>query len=111
MMKFLAISTPDSVAEPTPEQYEAMGALVQEFMEKGILIDTGGLLPLSQGLALRCKGGKVSKLDGPFAESKEIAAGYAIMQGESFEDIIAACERFFELAGDGTCEIRPIMQG
>jgi hypothetical protein len=110
-MRFLSIYTPDKPTQPTAEEYEAMGQLVQEFMEKGILIDTGGLLPLSQGIALRCKDGKVSKIDGPFAESKEVVAGYAIMEGENIDDLIKACDRFFQLAGEGTCEIRPIMQG
>jgi hypothetical protein len=110
-MKFLAVFTPENPTPPTPEQMAAMGELVCEMMKSGRLLDTGGLEPLSNGIALRSKSGAVSKIDGPFAESKEVMAGYAILQGDSLEEVVKSCSRFFDLAGDGTSEIRPISEG
>lgn len=112
-MKFLMISTPAGDAAgkpPSPELQAGMQKLIEAETRSGVLVMTGGLLPPSMGGArLRSSGGKVTILDGPFAEAKEVVAGFAIIEVASRDEAIAASRRFFAVAGDGEGEIRPIM--
>ena len=113
LMKFLSIWTPDpktANAPPTPEFRKKMDKLVADAIKSGEVVLTGGLLPASQGGArVRSTGGKITVVDGPFTESKELIAGFAILQANSKEDAIASAKRFVTLAGDGESEIRQIM--
>jgi hypothetical protein len=113
-MKFLAIYTPDrknAGGPPSPAHMAAMSKLVEEQTKAGVLVATGGLLPISLGGArIRSSGGKIAVVDGPFTESKELAAGFAILQTESKEAAIAAVERFLAIAGDGESELRQLME-
>ena len=59
----------------------------------------------SRGIQLRCEGGRVSATDGPFAESKELIDGFALIQAGSKEEAVALATEFMQLAGDGTGEI------
>lgn len=112
-MKFLSIWTPDpktANVPPTPEFMAEMGKLVENAMKSGEVLLTGGLLPASKGGArVRSTGGKITVIDGPFTESKELIAGFAILQAKSKEDAIESAKRFVKLAGDGESEIRQIM--
>ena len=65
--------------------------------------------PSKGGARVRCAGGKVTVLDGPFTESKELIAGYAIIEVNSRDEAIDASRRFFKVAGEGECEIRQIV--
>lgn len=93
-MKFMLIlkSTKDSEAGKMPSE-ESIAAMVkynQEQAKAGILIDAAGLYPSSQNSA-RVKfasGGKKTVIDGPFAESKELVAGYWIIQVKSLAEAI-----------------------
>ena len=112
-MKFLSIWTPDPNAPstpPSPEFRRTMDKLVEDAMKSGELLLTGGLLPASQGGArVRSRDGKITVVDGPFTESKELIAGFAILQAKSKEDAIESAKRFVKIAGDGESEIRQIM--
>ena len=111
-MKFFMTYNPDpkKAAPPSPELRVAMGKLIQEETKAGILVATGGLLPVSQGGArVKYSGGELTVLDGPFPETKEQIAGWAIVQVKSREEAIEASRRFFKIAGDGEGEIRQIM--
>jgi len=112
-MKYLSMYTPDPAraVNPPDENCNAqMQQLITEFQEKGILVATGGLLPVTQGGArMRRVAGEISVLDGPFAEAKEVVAGWAILEAKSREDVIEIARRFLDIAGDGECEVRPIM--
>ena len=112
-MKFLSIWTPDpktANAPPSPEFRKKMDKLVADAIKSGEVVLTGGLLPASQGGArVRSSGGKITVVDGPFTESKELIAGFAILQAKSKEDAIESAKRFVTLAGDGESEIRQIM--
>ena len=95
---------------PDPEMMAAMGRLVEAETKAGVLLATGGLLPVSMGGArLRCSRGDLTVLDGPFAETKEQIAGWAILQVASRQEAIEATRRFFKVAGDGVGEMRQIM--
>ena len=112
-MKFLSIWTPDpktASTPPSPDFREKMDKLVENAIKSGEVLVTGGLLPASQGGArVRSAGGKITVIDGPFTESKELIAGFAILQAKSKEDAIESAKRFVKLAGDGESEIRQIM--
>jgi hypothetical protein len=114
-MKFLSIWTPDPKTArlpPSKELMEEMGKLVEESMKAGTLLATGGLLPVSRGGArVRSSGGRITVIDGPFTESKELIAGFAILQAKSKEEAIEAAKRFHKVAGDGESELRQIMDG
>jgi hypothetical protein len=112
-MKFLSIYHPDSMkanTPPTPELMAEMGRLVEEMMKAGVLLSTGGLLPVSKGGArVRSSAGEISVLDGPFVETKELTAGFAVLQTKSREEALEVARRFLKLVGDGECELRQMM--
>jgi len=100
---------------PIPHALEdAMGALIQEWLTKGVLVQTGGLAPSGQGVRVRVEGGKLSVTDGPYAESKEVVGGYAILRADTREAAIEATRAFLDLhrqhwpAWTGECELREI---
>jgi hypothetical protein len=102
---------------PKQELVEAIGRITQEMIQKGILIDTGGLLPSSAGARVRVSHGKVTVLDGPFTEAKELVGGYAIMQVATRAEAIELGRRFMELHADvlgsayeGELEIRQLAE-
>ena len=68
----------------------------------------GGLLPSSAGKRVRAAGGKRTVTDGPFTETKELIAGYAIWEVASMEEAFAWLERFPDTGGDEEIEIRPM---
>ena len=77
-----------------------------------VLIDTGGLMPLATGAQVRIADGKLSVVDGPFVEAKEIVGGYAIFELRDKEEAVAMGVEFMQLHKDlvpgweGTCEVR-----
>jgi hypothetical protein len=110
-MKFLGIyRTAETGVPPTEEHMAAMGQLIQEMSEKGILIATEGCLPSKLGARLRRSNEKITVTDGPFAESKEVVGGFALMRCNSKEEAIEWTRKFLEVAGDGESEIRQIYE-
>ena len=105
-MKFLMTyaQKPD-VAPPPPEQLAGIGAFTEKNIKSGVVVMTGGLVRPSRGIQLRCDGGKVSVTDGPFAETKELIDGFALVEVGSREEAIALATEFMQIAGDGTGEI------
>src|SRR5262245_40085811 len=90
---------------PTAEKMAAIGAYTEKNIRSGIVVMTGGLVRPSHGIQLTCDGGKVSVTDGPFAETKELIDGFALVELPSREAAIAMASEFMQLAGDGTGEI------
>jgi len=113
-MKFLAVFTPDAKTAgipPTKEHMAEMGKFVEESFKSGVLLATGGLLPVSKaGVRLQSAEGKITVIDGPFTETKELIAGFAILQLKSKEEAIESAKRFLKVAGDGVTELRQIME-
>ena len=83
---------------------------MEEVYAAGVLIASDGLTPTSKGKRIRLKDGKVSVTDGPFTESKELIASYALFQVDSMEDALHWTTRFLEVIGQGECELRPIFE-
>ena len=108
-MKFLSIyKTVERSVPPSPEEMAKMGKLVEDGMKAGFLLSTEGCLPSALGARVRLSNGKVTVTDGPFAESKEVVGGFAILEAESKEEAIELTKQFIRVAGDGECEIRQL---
>lgn len=75
----------------------AMGKLINEMAQSGALLDTGGLLPVAKGARIRVAGGKLTVIDGPFVESKEVIGGYAILRAKSKDEALKLGEDFMKL--------------
>ena len=91
---------------------DAMGEFVTKSLESGVLKETAGLKPTSEGLRVRSSNGKLHVTDGPFTESKEIIGGFAIVEAASREQALDVARQFMDLhrihwpAFDGECEVR-----
>jgi hypothetical protein len=110
-MRFLSIyKTAETGVPPTPEKMAEMGKFCEEMAKAGVLLATEGCLPSVTGARVRLSGGKVSVTDGPFTESKELIAGFALLQVKSKEEAVELTKRFLELAGDGEAELRQVFE-
>lgn len=107
-MRFMTLYKPgkESDAPPTQKEMADMGQLIEEMAKAGVLIATDGLQPSSKGARVRISGGKFTVTDGPFTETKELVAGYAIIQVKSKEEAIELTKRFLKVVGEGESEIR-----
>ena len=78
--------------EPTVQgPTDAMGAFNKALIRDGVLLAAEGLQPTSKGVRITYQGGRPTVTDGPFAESKELVAGFWILQGRSKEEIVEVC--------------------
>jgi hypothetical protein len=89
---------------------ENMGKLIEEMTRDGVLLATEGCLPSSAGARVRQSGGKITVTDGPFTESKELVAGFALIQAKSKAEAVELTKRFLKIAGDGESEIRQVLE-
>jgi hypothetical protein len=76
---------------------DAMGPYMGKAVADGSLISTAGLKPLTEGTFLSARGGRITVKDGPFAESKELIGGYAVMEFATKADAIRAATDFINL--------------
>jgi hypothetical protein len=87
-------------APPPPPLMTAIGTLGQEMAKAGKLVEMGGLAPSAKGALLNLENGTIRVTDGPFAESKEVIGGYAIMQAASRTEAIELARRFLQVHAD-----------
>ncbi len=92
---------------PTAQAWEEMEKYQEELAKAGIVLAGEGLLPSSKGVRIRQSGKDRIVTDGPFAETKELIAGYSIWQVKSMEEAIAWAKRC-PMADDSEIEIRPL---
>jgi hypothetical protein len=105
-MKFLmTYEQKKDLPPPTPEKMAAIGAFAQEMMKSGHLIMTGGLTRPTKGTRVKMAHGDFTVTDGPFAETKELIDGFALIQVKSREEAFEMARRFMAIAGDGEGEI------
>ena len=97
-------------APPTKELLENMGRFIEEITNAGVLLATDGLQPSSKGARVKLSEGKVTVTDGPFVETKELVASYAVFQVKSMPEAIEWTTRFLKVLGEGECELRPIFE-
>ena len=111
-MKFMIIvkATPYSEAGRFPDNadamFAAMGTYHEELAKAGALLDAAGLHPSSKGWRIRHEGDRRTVIDGPFTESKELIAGYTLIEVRSREEALEWSRRFPNPVGPGaTCEV------
>jgi len=92
---------------PTPQMWEEMEKFNEELVKAGIVLVGEGLMPSSTGVRVRCSGKDRIVTDGPFAETKELVAGYSIWEVKSMEEAIAWVKRC-PMTDYSEVEIRPI---
>jgi hypothetical protein len=95
---------------PTPEQMEAVGQLMQESAMAGVLLAGEGVHPSSKGARIEVTDGDVRVIDGPFAEAKELIAGFAILEVRSREEAIEHAKRFASAIGVERIDVRQVME-
>lgn len=104
-MRFMIIvkATKDSEAGVMPEEklLAEMGAYHAELAKAGMLLDGSGLQPSAKGWRVKYSGGKRTVVDGPFAETKELIAGFTLIQAMSREEALEWTRRFPNPAVDG----------
>ena len=110
-MRFLSIYTAKETNQPpSPEHMAAMGKLIEEGMREGYLLGTEGCLPTPLGARIRITNGQFAVKDGPFAESKEVVGGFALIKANSKEEALEFVKRFLNVVGEGECELRQLYE-
>jgi hypothetical protein len=105
----------DSEAGKMPEEalVAAMASYHEELVKAGALLDASGLQPTSKGVRIRFSRGRRTVIDGPFTESKELIAGYTLIQVKSREEAMEWARRFPSPVGEneeGEIEIRQLYE-
>jgi hypothetical protein len=116
-MRFMSmVKFPEAKAVPPSKEFmEAMDKLTQDAAKAGcVMVEAGGLLPTSMGARVRLSNSKVTVVDGPFTEAKEVIGGYAIFDVESKAKMLEWTRRFMDLhrthipGWEGEAEIRQV---
>src|SRR5581483_7955175 len=99
----------ESGVMPAPELFEEMGRFNEELAKAGVMLAADGLQPSSKGKRVRFDGEKRTVIDGPFAETKELIAGFWIWQVRSMDEAVEWLKRA-PFGGGAEIEIRPIFE-
>ena len=107
----LATKESEAGSPPKPEAYAAMGKYNAELVKAGVLLAAEGLAESSKGARVKFSGDKRTVIDGPFAETKEVVAGFSIIQVKSMEEAIELVKRVPNIFpnGEAEVEIRKLM--
>lgn len=116
-MRFMVIVKGNKVTEsglkPDEKLMSDMADYHEQLAKAGVLLDASGLQPTSKGFRVKYSGGKRTVIDGPFTESKELIAGYTLIQVKSREEALEWAKRFpapFGEEEDGEIEIRQLYE-
>jgi hypothetical protein len=107
----LATKESETAPPPKPEAFAAMQKYNEELVKAGVLLAAEGLTATSQGARVKFSGDKRTVIDGPFTETKELIAGFSIIQVKSREEAIEWVKRAPNVSpnGEGLVEIRRLM--
>ena len=105
-----ADASSEAGAPPSKEMIERMGVFIEEISKAGVMLATDGLHPSAKGKRVKLADGKFTVIDGPFTESKELIASYALFQVKTMDEAVHWTKRFLEVLGKGECELRPIFE-
>ena len=107
----MATKESEAAPPPKPEQFAAMQKYNEELVKAGILLAAEGLAPISKGARVKFSGDERTVIDGPFAETKELVAGFTILQVKSLEAAIEWVKRAPNVSpnGEAEVEIRKLM--
>ncbi|WP_426400456.1 YciI family protein [Ralstonia sp. R-29] len=115
-MRFMVLRLADKDTEagvmPSEELLTAMGKYMEELAKAGVLLGGEGLHPSSRGARVEFHGGKPTVIDGPFAEAKELIAGYTMLQVKSEEEALEWVKRWpaLDAGGNVRLEIRRVFE-
>lgn len=114
MMRFILmgmVTNELAAVPPTAEQFAAMQQYNEELVKAGILLAAEGLTPTSKGVRVKFSGEKRTVMDGPFTETKELVAGFSIVQVKSLEEAVELVKRTPNVFpnGEAIIEIRKLM--
>jgi hypothetical protein len=114
-MRFMMlVKSTENSGPPPKELVDAIAKLGEEAAKEGSMIESGGLAPAAMSTRVRLAEGKITAIDGPFAETRELVGGYAIFEFKSKQEAIESALRFMELhrkhwpGWEGETEIRQI---
>jgi hypothetical protein len=114
-MRFMMMVKHHESSVPPPQPLmDAMARIGQEAVKNGSMVLSGGLAPTAQSNRVRLSGGKISVIDGPFTETKEVVGGFAIMEFKSKEEALEAAKHFLDLhrqywpGWEGESEVRQL---
>ena len=114
-MRFMTlVKSAENSGPPPPKLMEAIAKLSEEASKGGTMLEAGGLAPTAMSNLVRLSKGKITVIDGPFAETKEVIGGYAVFEVKSKQEIIDATVLFMELhrehwpGWEGETEIRQL---
>ena len=107
----MATKETEAAVPPTAEQFAAMQQYNEELVKAGILLAAEGLAATSKGARVKFSGEERTVIDGPFTESKELVAGFSIIQVKSLADAIELVKRTPNVFpnGEAVVEIRKLM--
>jgi hypothetical protein len=113
MIMVRANAQSESGAMPEEGLMAAMAAYHEQLAQAGVLLDANGLKPSAQGFRVRYHEGRPALVDGPFAETKELIAGYTLIEVRSREEAMEWARRFpapFGNTVDSEIEVRPLYE-
>lgn len=114
-MQYLSmVKSKPGQGNPPQALMDAMDKLMAEELADGSLMETGGLAPTAKMVRVRSAGGKLTRIDGPFTEAKEIVGGYAMLKADTLEAAIESTMKFMQIHAEhwpeweGECELRGV---
>jgi hypothetical protein len=108
-MRFLCIYKPgtaESDAPPTQAELSAMGKLIDDMLKAGVLLSFEGCEASAKGARVNVDKGRFTVTDGPFPETKELIAGFCLIQVKTKAEAVEWTKRFLAVVGEGQSEIR-----
>ena len=110
-MRFMYIVTsPKGHMMPNQGLMDAILKIRDREIKAGRMIDDGGLMPVATGARVKISDNKLSVIDGPFVEAKEVIGGYALLRAGSKAEVVELCRKFLKVAGQGTCEVHALFE-
>ena len=111
MVFMIATEDSETATPPTPEAFAAMDRFTEELVGAGVLVAGAGLKPSAQGKRIVCDGPGRTVIDGPFAESREMVAGFSIWEVKDLDEAVAWAKRCPNpMPGRSEIEIRPFYE-
>ena len=95
----------ENIGTPPKSLFEAMDVYIGERAASGVFIDGGGLYGTEDAVNFVVKNGEVTRVDGPYAEGKEVVGGWSLLQYDSLEDAIADTKTFADLHAEHWPEV------
>ena len=116
MRALILLKMSEQVGTPPEPLFAAMDETIKEIEKSVTIIDTNGLVPTAEAATkIRVTDGKTTVLDGPFAESRELVGGYALVETDTYEQAVEAARKIVQVHTDhwptweGEAEVRQVM--